>query len=267
MRSRLLALLALFAALVIGCPAVFPEVGTRIKVASKDAVLDPPPPDTLVWIRFTGGVVPEKTRDGRKWDQVLGSLPDPYAKLIVNDAELFRTDVQSNTLTPDWPDSPRGNFELPPGAKLRVELWDNNPINDGPIGIKDFSRPTPEQLIDGKYRIELKGGGEVTIAFERAHPMFGLGFWFELRNESAYITRFVEGSPAERAGMQKGDDIVAIGGKKVSAMKPDEVRSLLNAVPVSGIELQLRHPDGKTERVNVKEGPIYPTFEQHGQID
>jgi hypothetical protein len=267
MRSRLLAVLALLAALVTGCPAVFPEVGTRVKAASKDAALDPPPPDSLVWIRVVAGTVPEKTRDGRKWDQVLGSLPDPYAKLIVDGVELFRTDVQTNTLTPDWPDSPRGNFELPPGAKLRVELWDNSPINDAPIGVMDFVRPTYEQLVDGKYRIELKGGGDVTIAFQPAHPMIGLGFWVELRNDSAFVTRFAKGSPAERAGMQKGDGIVGIGGKKVAGMTPDEVRSLLNAVPVGGLDLELRHPDGKIERVNVKEGPIYPTFEDSGRMD
>lgn len=267
MRSRLLALLALAAALVTGCPAVFPEVGTRLKVAPKDAVLDPPPPETLVWIRFTGATVPEKTRDGRKWDQVLGSLPDPYARLIVDGAELFRTTVQSDTLTPDWPDAPRGNFELPPGAKLRVELWDNSPINDAPVGVKDFIRPSFTSLVDGKHRIELNGGGDVTIAFEPAHPMFGLGFWFELRNDSAYVTRFVQGSPAERAGMKKGDEILGIGGRKVAAMKPDEVRSLINSAPVTGLDLELRRADGTTTVVNVKEGPIYPTFGEFGQID
>jgi membrane-associated protease RseP (regulator of RpoE activity) len=267
MRSRLLALLALASMVVTGCPAVFPEIGTRMKVAPADAVLDPPPPETLVWLRFMGGKVPEKTRDGRKWDQVLGSLPDPYAKLMVNEAELFRTTVQSDTLEPTWPDAPRGNFEIPRGAKLRVELWDSSPINDAPIGIRDFSRPTTDQLIDGKYTMELKGGGEVTIAFEPAHPMFGLGFWFELRNDSAYITRFAAGSPAERAGIQKGDQILGIGGKKVAGMTPDEVRSLLNSAPVSGLDLELRRGDGTTSTVNVKEGPIYPTYADFGKID
>ncbi len=40
-------------------------------------------------------------------------------------------------------------------------------------------------VVDGKYRMELNGGGEITIAFEPAHPMYGLGFWFELRNDAA----------------------------------------------------------------------------------
>ncbi len=267
MRSRLLALLTLLAVLVTGCPAVFPEIGTRLKVAPKDAALEPPPPETLVWIRFMGATVPEKTRDGRKWDQVLGSLPDPYAKLMVNGAELFRTTVQSDTLTPDWPDAPRGNFEIPRGAKLRVELWDSSPINDAPIGIRDFSRPSADELIDGKYRMELKGGGEITIAFEPAHPMFGLGFWFELRNDSTFVTRFVEGGPAERAGLLKGDQILSIGGKKVAGMKPDEVRSVLNSAPVSGLDLEVRRPDGTTVTLNVKEGPIYPSYGEFGKIE
>lgn len=267
MRSRLLASLALAATFVMGCPAVFPEVGTRLKVAPKDAILEPGPPETLVWIRFIGARVPEKTRDGRKWDQVLGSLPDPYAKLLVNGAELLRTTVQSDTLTPEWSDAPRGNFEIPRDAKLRVELWDSSPINDAPIGIKDFRQPLSEQLDDGKLRLELTGGGEVTIAFEPAHPMFGLGFWFELRNDSSFITRFVEGSPAERAGLKAGDEILSIGGRKVSGMKPDEVRSLLNSAPVSGLDLEVKRTDGTTVTLNVKEGPIYPTYKEFGKID
>ena len=56
MRSRLLALVALTAAFVIGCPAVFPEVGTRLKVPPKDAVLEPPP--TCAITVFVADVVP-----------------------------------------------------------------------------------------------------------------------------------------------------------------------------------------------------------------
>lgn len=266
MRPRFFAFLALCAVLATGCPAVYPEIGTRLKVAPKDAILEPGPPEELFWIRILSATVPEKTRDGRKWDQVLGSLPDPYAKLYVNDAELMRTTVQSNTLTPTWPDTPRGNYEIPRGAKLRVELWDSSPINDAPIGIKDFSRPTPDEIIEGKYRMELKGGGEIVIAFEPAHPMFGLGFWFELQNDAAFITRFVQGSPAERAGIQKGDQILTINGKKVAGLRPEEVRSVLNSVPLGGVDLELKRQD-TTVTVNLKEGPIYPTFGEFGQIE
>lgn len=267
MRPRLFAVLALVAAFSTGCPAVYPEIGTRLKVPPKDSVLEPGPPDTLRWIRVVSATVPEKTRDGREWDKVLGSLPDPYVKLFVNGAELMRTTVQSDTLTPSWPDAPHGNFDIPKDCKMRVELWDSSPINDAPIGVKDIGRPTPDEVIDGKYRVELNGGGEVTFAFEPAHPMFGLGIWFELRNDSAAITRLMEGSPAERAGIQKNEEILTISGKKVTGLKPDEVRSMLNSVPIAGVDLELKREDGTTVTVNLKEGPIYPTFSEFGPID
>jgi hypothetical protein len=267
MRLRLPAVVLLAAAFSIGCPAVFPEIGTRFKVAPKNAVLTPGPPDNLLWIRVMSAVVPEKTRDGRSWDKVLGSLPDPYAKIFINDAELFRTTVEKDTLTPTWPDGPRGNYEIPKVAKFRVELWDSSPINDAPIGVKEFGRPSNDQMVDNKLRLELNGGGEIVIAFEPAHPMFGLGLWFELRSEAASITRFMPGSPAERAGIQKNDEILTIQGKKVSGMSPDEVRSLLNSVPVGGLDLELKRQDGSTVKVNLQEGPIYPTIAEYGKID
>jgi C-terminal processing protease CtpA/Prc len=133
--------------------------------------------------------------------------------------------------------------------------------------VKEFGRPTADELVEGKYRTELNGGGEVTIAFEPAHPMFGLGFWFELRNDAAFITRFSQGSPAERAGVQKNEEIIAINGKKVADMSSGDVRSALNAVPVGGVDLELKREDGTTVVVNIKEGPIYPTYEEHRDLD
>lgn len=264
-----LALAALVAA-VVGCPAVYPEIGTRLRTPSRDAaaVLDPPPPDEVRWIRFTGGKVPELTRGGQKWDQVLGSLPDPYAKLMVNGVEILRTSVQSDTLAPTWPDGPRGNFRVEKDAKMRVELWDNNAINDRPIGVRDIGRPTPDELVEGRISVQLEGGGEITFAFEPAHPMFGLGLWFELRNHASFITRVIEGSPAERAQIGAGDEILTVSKKKVVDMSGDQLRSILNAVPSDGLDLEMKRTDGTTYDVaGLKEGPIYPLFSEYGPVE
>ena len=48
--------------------------------------------------KFAGAVIPSRTRDGRNWDSVGGSLPDPFAKLLVeiqvgSDAEVVLTDT------------------------------------------------------------------------------------------------------------------------------------------------------------------------------
>jgi len=249
-----------------GCAAVYPEIGTKTRKLSSDVALDPPPPDDLRWIKFLSARVPAKTRDGRSWSQAVGKLPDPYAKLLINDEEVLRTDPQSETLEPTWPGGPRGNFRVTPADKLRVEVWDSNAISDAPIGVRDF-RATEDVVLGDRIRLDLPGGGEVVLAFERAHAMFGLGMWFELRTDQAFVTRMLEGSPAERSGVLPGDEIVEIRGKKVKAMSGDEVRSQLGAIPMEGLPVTLRHEDGSLLQVTLKEGPIYPPFSQFGVVD
>ena len=264
-RFLFLALLALTSA--AGCPAVYPELSTRLRPPVAQQALEPPPPEDLRWIRFVDGSVPERTRDGRTWDQILSSLPDPYARLLINGKEVLRTGVQADTLAPTWPGSPSGNFRVGPDDRLRVELWDSNPINDKPIGVRELGRPSAEDRESGQIRVELEGGGRLTVAFEPAHARIGLGLWYELRTSTVYITRTMERGPAERAGIRKGDQILSIGGREVKTMSPGEVRSAFNGITLAGIVLMVKHADGPTETIKVAEGPIYPAFDQLGAID
>jgi C-terminal processing protease CtpA/Prc len=97
--------------------------------------------------------------------------------------------------------------------------------------------------------------------------MLGLGLWYELRAETVYISRMLEQSPAERAGLIKGDQVVKIGGRPVDTLTTDQIRSAFNSVPASGLQLEVTHPDGATTNITLREGPIYPTFDQFGVID
>ncbi|MFO0762787.1 MAG: PDZ domain-containing protein [Byssovorax sp.] len=256
------ALLGLTSALVLlGCPAVYPELGTRTRPLPAGQPLDPPPPQELRWIRFLSGTVPEHTRDGRTW-QKNGKLADPYAKLIVGGKELLRTPVQHDTLSPTWPGSPSGNFKVGPDDKFRVELWDSNTLNDSPICVQEVRAIAEDQLVEKKIRFSCDSGAEVILAFEDAHAIKGAGLWYELRTDSCFVTRMLDGSPAQRAGLEAGDQILQLGGKSVSAMSSDEVRSVFNAIPVDGLSVQAKHATGTTVSLILKEGPIYPLFEQ-----
>src|SRR5262249_47600002 len=124
-----------------------------------------------------------------------------------------------------------------------------------------------DMLIDKQIRAELDSGGEVVLAVEPAHAMQGLGLWYELRTTSVFITRLLQGSPADRAGIKGGDEVVQIGGKDVKAMTSDEVRSNFNAVPPDGLALGIRHEGGARLNVTLKEGPIYPTYEQFRDVE
>jgi len=261
-----LPLAVLFASALTGCPALYPELGTRTRAVTAGQPLDPPPPETVRWIRAVSARVPEKNRGGRSW-QVNGNAADSYARVYINDREIFRTAVAPNTLEPTWPKGPMGNFKFGPGDKLGVELWDANPLNDKPICIQQIGRVDEETLRDKLVRVLCEGGGEVVIAFEPAHAVQGAGLWYELRLDASFVTRTLQGSPAERAGLLAGDEILAIGGRAVKEMSADEVRSTFNAIPVAGLALKVKHADGTTLDVTLKEGPIYPIYEQFGAVD
>jgi membrane-associated protease RseP (regulator of RpoE activity) len=248
-----------------GCPAVYPELGTRTRTIPAGVQLDPPPPPELRWVRFLSGRVPPKTRDGREWQS--NGKASPYAKLIVNGRELFRTGVQADTLEPTWPDGPRGNFKIGRDEKVRVELWDSNPINDKPIGARELGAAGDLQPFESQLRVDFENGAEVVLGLDAAHALSGLGLWYELRSQAVGITRLLAGSPAERAGIQANDEVLKIGPREVKSMTPDEVKSAFNAVPLDGLTITVKHPAGAITDVLVKEGPIYPLYSEFGNVD
>jgi hypothetical protein len=271
-REALLSLLGLagaaagIATVGSGCAAIYPELATRTDPVPPNRPLEPPPPDDLRWLAFESAEIPPTTRDGRRWGRTGSGLPDAVARLFVNDVEVLRTDPAPKTLNPRFDRERSGNFPLKPGDALRVELWDSDPLNDRAIG-KQATRVTPEMLSDARWRARFDMGGSVTLLVEPAHAIWGLGFWYELRQGAASVTRLLDNSPASRAGLRKGDAIVAIGPTDVAVMTPDEVRSAINAPPPDGLGLTVRHLAGATLKTKVVPGPIYATFAQHGPID
>jgi hypothetical protein len=69
------------------CGAVYPEISTPVRAAGERR-LDPPPPEDMVFLKFANAQIPTRTRDGRQWDSVGGSAPDPFAKLLIQDREI-----------------------------------------------------------------------------------------------------------------------------------------------------------------------------------
>lgn len=246
-----------------GCGAVYPEIATPVRDAPEGRVLDPPPPEDLYFIVFEGAEIPRQTRDGRKWDSVGGSAPDPIAMLYIDENQVLKTPVESNTLTPTWPDQDKGNYEVPDNAKIRIELWDSNPLNNSPICVKRILSFQSEMGGDpGRVLIKCESGARIRMKVIAAKPKLGLGMWYELRTKEIFVTRVQKASPAERAGIRGGDQIVAIQGRGVSGLDEAEARSLINANAQLGLELRLKRKGGEELDVKVKEGPIYSLHKQ-----
>lgn len=263
MRELLLGLL-LFSA---GCSAVYPEVATPVSAPPPGLELQPPPPEDLLYLQFDSAIIPTRTRDGRSWKGLGGDAPDVFAKLIVDGQDLIVTPVASNTLRPTWPDQVRANYRIRKDAQIRVQLWDSNPINNHPICSEKVVN-LHAQADDGHpLEIDCASGARVKLIVERAHAKLGLGFYYELGNGEISVTRVLTESPASRAGIRAGDQVLEIQGEPVAKLEEGRAQSLINANAALGVKLKLRRADGQIADVVVKTGPIYPLVNENLPLD
>lgn len=248
------------------CGAVYPEVSTPVRAAGTRK-LDPPPPEDLVFLKFANAHIPPRTRDGRQWDSVGGAAPDPFAKLVIEEKEILLTPVQANTLTPTWPDQKVGNYRLPHGVPVRVELWDSNEINNHPICVESISNLLAETSDEQNLELRCDSGATIEIVVQPAHAKFGLGLYYELGSDDIHVTRVVGESPAGRAKLMRGDQLLRIQGRDVKGMDPDAARSLINANVSTGVTFAVKRVDGSLADVTLKDGPIYPTVDEDVPVE
>ena len=76
----------------------------------------------------------------------------------------------------------------------------------------------------------------------------GIGIQIDVRDGWITIVAPLPGTPAERAGIQPGDRIVAIDGKSTEGWTPDDARGSLRGEPGSMVTLQIERP-GVTSRI------------------
>lgn len=250
---------------LLGCGAVYPQLETPVRTPPAHVTLMPPPPDDLLFVKFQSAVIPSRTRDGRSWDSVGGSLPDAFAKLYVDGKVILETPVQSNSLTPTWPDQRSANYHIRAGAPVRVELWDSNPINNHPICVSDLAELQPEA--EGPLKISCSSGAELELTVQAAHGRMGIGLSYELRREEVVVTRVLRESPAARAGLVRGDQLLKIQGKTVKTMDDGEAQSLINANAATGVNLLVRKLDKSEVELTLKEGAIYPAVDEGVPVD
>lgn len=246
---------------------MYPQLSTPVRTAPSHITLAPPPPDDLLFLKFAGAVIPTRTRDGRSWDSVGGSLPDAFAKLIVDGKVILETPVQSNSLTPSWPDQRKANYRVAAGASVRVEMWDSNPISNHPICVAEVHDLHADASSEEPMRISCSSGAEINLLVDPAHGRLGLGLFYELRQEEVVVTRVLKESPAARAGLARDDQLLKIQNKVVKTMADGEAQSLINANAATGLTLLVRRPDKSEAELTLKEGAIYPLSDEGVPVD
>jgi hypothetical protein len=249
---------ALLASLA-GCGAVFPEVATPLRVVPPNREITPPPPPDLIYIEVAGAHIPSKTRDGRSWGEGEGAAPDPFAIVFVGENELYRTPVESGSLSPTWELQPSGNYKIPVGTDLQVELLDSNSMSNQSICLKTVG-DLHEEVAAGESQLDLlcEGGARIMLTIGPARPRLGLGLFYEVVLGNINVTRLHSYSPAARAGVKAGDSILEIMGKKVENLEDGEAQSLINANAQLGVDLLIKHENGQVKKIKLKEGAVYP---------
>jgi len=88
----------------------------------------------------------------------------------------------------------------------------------------------------------------------------GVGMQITLVRDTAVVTRVFLGSPAARAGVQRGDRIVLVDGGDATGLPLDQVTSRLLGTPGTRVEVEyLRHGTGPVRHAFVRERVNYPS--------
>lgn len=247
---------------VTGCFLVYPEATTPMRRVPDGQQAKPEPPQDLLYLRFAEVVIPDRTRDGRRWDAVGGSLPDPFARLIMGDKTVIvETHVERDTLVATWPDQVDANYMVPSNSKLRVEIWDDNALTNGPICIQHLSG-LHEETEFGEVRLRCDNGTRIVLTVQKARARWGLGMSYEVGAGVARLTKVLKFSPVSRAGLSVDDEILALDGASIATMDPEQVTSAFNSKSRNGFKVKVRSAQGRIRELTLKEGPIYPAQDE-----
>ena len=238
----------------------------RLEIPVAGTKLDPPPPASVVWLRIASARVPAARANGNPWDED-GSPPDPYVVLSVDGEKILQSAPISDDVAPTWMKGPHGNFEIPDGAKVHLEVIDDDGLSGDTIAAADVSPPRADEAKGGIESYDLGGGVTVGLGVEPAHALYGLGFDYKFVLQSCHLTKVFAHGPAGRAGMRVGDEIIEVGGAKVSELSADNLRTSFGPVPRQGLMLQVLHEGETTQAVHIAEGPVYALTREYGPID
>lgn len=257
--TRVPSLVSSFMAVVVlaagGC--AFPRRETVTVPAPVDRVRSEERPKDMWVLRIVDAELPQMKAGGLPWDTD-GTLPDPFVRVLVGERLVWESPVQEDTRTPSWNLTLPRNIEIPEGSVFRLEVWDrDSAVSADPAGGIQRQGLPATALPDAVARLTLDNLGMLTIvaSLPRAHK--GVGIRFEVHSDALRVLEVERYSPAFRAGILKGDRIVAIGPQRVSELSGDEATSDLSLAIDRDLSLTLADEKGKERQVTLDKGFIW----------
>lgn len=243
--------LAILVALVA---CAYPRRSTSLSsVAHSD---DLRPPGDIVRIHFTSAIIPPNQRSGQPWDED-GSGPDSFVRLYRDDELIFESDPFPDSIEPHF-DLTTENLELPARAELRLELWEQDTARlPTPIGTWRGRGLPAGALQDADASLMLEG--RATLLFRVIPPVAERGTGialYEFRSDHAKVLEVIAASPAGRAGVRAGDDILSVGGAPLDGMDEGSAASALSLASSRSSRLSVRR-GATTEELTLDSGYVW----------
>jgi hypothetical protein len=244
----------------LGC--AYPRRGTSLVPVRSDlaaAASSSAPAD--VWsLVVVSAVVPPQSRGALAWDGSDG-LPDPFLRVYRDDVLVFESPSVSDTLTPEWNVTLPRNFYAPGHASYRFELWDRDDVGADPIGIYR-NRGLPENLLPGAdARVLMDSGAQLAMRLAPPVAHRGVGVrLYEVRGDVLVVLEVETHSPAGRAGIVSGDEIMAIGGRSISSLGQQGAPGALSMAADRGERIRVENARGEVREVVFDAGLTWLTM-------
>lgn len=252
--SRTALRLAALVLILAGC--AYPRRTTSL-TAAVGTVDTSGAPANVHSLRIVSARVPEQGRGARSWDDD-GGLPDPMVRIYRDDELIYESSVEEDTLRPAWDERIPRNFYARPDATYRFEVWDNDDIGADPIGIRT-SHGLPPNVVEGaETRLLMESGATLVLQLERPQGHRGIGITlYELRPEALVVLEVETHSPAGRAGIVPGDEILTIGEQSVRAMGQQRAAGALSMAAERHQTLVIRDIRGETRNIELDNEPTW----------
>lgn len=153
------------------------------------------------------------------------------------------------------------------GAVLKqLDMYYIDEINPG-----ELNRKAMKKMLSSldPYTVFYDEQGIEDVRIRRSGEYGGIGSHTMTRNKHLYITEPYENSPAARAGLKAGDEIIKIDDVSVKDYEGESVGSLLRGTPGTHVQLEVLrqgkvlHIDVQRAKIEMHPVPFYDMYDEH----
>ncbi len=193
---------------------------------------------------------------------LIGVIVFPACTLIQTENEQINEITQS--VNPEITELKKIPKDMPVEFERVWQTWEilrKEHLNKDTITAAEMSQAAVEGMLkslDDRYASYMDKTATNRLAEELRGSYQGIGATVSLRNNQIVIVEPFPNSPAEKAGIQAGDIVLAINGQPTMGMNLTEAVGLVRGPEGTSVELTVKHQDSNTttEKITVIRGEI-----------